>query len=165
MTTKTSKKPIRKKGLESDPRPKKRPLPTNKAGDKALIALAQTGHNRGTSQFLIGRVAEIEKLEDQRRSLNKAINGIYAECKQNGFSVKATRYVVGLRRLDKEERAHHEENIAIVKECLGEQLTMWDRNAIGRNDEEKPVTAPPEEVARQKAAVAGLKPTEETPLH
>lgn len=123
------------KVIKSKPLPKKKkPDGSGGAGDAALSALA--GHNsRGRSQFLIGNVRDIEILEEKRRALNKQINGIYAAIKHNGFSVQATRRVVALRRLDKEEREHLEENIAIVKEALGEQLTLWDRAAMGETRE------------------------------
>lgn len=171
-----------KKVKDESGTPKSKPLPKIKktegsggAGAAALTALA--GHNsRGRSQFLIGNVRDIEALEEKRRQLNKQINGIYAAIKQNGFSVQATRRVVGLRRLDKEERSHLEENIAIVKEALGEQLTLWDRAALGETEkvdspdfsevgEDVPVEGPkviraeapdPEAVALSRAAAADV---------
>lgn len=157
------------------------------AGDAALTALA--GHNaRGRSQFLIGKVQTIEAIESQKRQLTKQINQLYADIKQNGFSVTATRRVVNLRRLDKEERAHLEENIAIVKEALGEQLTLWDRAAMGETREDPDAKFPavagaageeeddgpkvvranvpdPEQVALERAAASSIADDQQAAFH
>ena len=168
MTARTAKKA---KVPKNKPLPKKKAAPPSSggAGDAALVAVA--GASRGRSNFLCKKVQEIESIEEKKRQLGKQINGLYAEIKGNGFAVKAVRSVVALRRMDKEERAHHEENVAIVKEALGEQLTLWDKAASGETREpveaeddaaEASCVPDPEAIAMKRASVSSI---EQKPLH
>jgi len=77
--------------------------------------------------------------------------------------------------MDKDEGAHVEENIASVKEGLGEQPTLWDREAMGEEkseaqldaEEHERIEAPdPEQVALKRAAASSIEVAPSAaPLH
>jgi len=105
--------------------------PAKAAGDTALATLASHGPH-GKSEFLISNVHKVEKLEEQRRLINREINSVYATIKQNGFPVGAARKIVALRRMDPEERIALEEDMAMVSQGLGEtrQMTLFGFHSL-----------------------------------
>lgn len=57
---------------------------------------------------LEGFISRIERLEEEKRELLADIREIFAEAKGQGFSAKAIRAVLKLRRLDPATRAEEE---------------------------------------------------------
>jgi uncharacterized protein (UPF0335 family) len=60
-------------------------------------------------------VERIERLEEEKRSTADDIKEVYAEAKGNGFEVKALRRIVRLRRMDRSQKAAHDEVESIVE--------------------------------------------------
>lgn len=80
------------------------------------------GHNSGVAaDRLRSFVERIERLEEERASLNADIREFYAEAKGNGFDVKTLRRIVALRRKEASD--------------LQEEMFLLDTymNALGMN--------------------------------
>ena len=57
-------------------------------------------------------VERIERLEEEKKSLANDVKDVYGEAKASGFDVRALRHIIGLRKLDVDERR---EQAAIVE--------------------------------------------------
>lgn len=53
-------------------------------------------------------VQRIERLEEEKAALAGDIREVYSEAKGSGYDVKVLRQVIGLRKLDKSDRAEQE---------------------------------------------------------
>lgn len=53
---------------------------------------------------LKGFIERVERLEDDRKSINLDIREVLAEAKSNGFDVKTIRAIIKLRKIDEQER-------------------------------------------------------------
>lgn len=160
-------KEVKKLVPKNKPLPKKAASGAGAAGNAALTAIA--GASRGRSKVLCDNVVAIEQLERKKQELNQVIKAHKLTIKQNGFAIQAVNAVLRLRRMDQQERGHFEENVAIVKEGLGEQLTLWDKAAMGETREapdddeveaepvKRAVPRDPEAVARERAASSSLE--------
>jgi len=68
----------------------------------------------------LGRfIDRIERLEEEKRNIHADIREVYSEAKGAGFSTKAIRTVVKLRRLDPATRAEEEYLRDEYKKMLG----------------------------------------------
>jgi uncharacterized protein (UPF0335 family) len=78
------------------------------------------GHNSGIhSEQLQTIVERIEKLEEEKAEIATDIREVYAEAKGNGFSTKALREIIKLRKQDPSEREEHEYMVDLYKSALG----------------------------------------------
>lgn len=64
-------------------------------------------------------VEQIERLEEERKSLAGDIRDKYLEAKGVGFDVRALRKVIALRKKSKAERSEEEAIIDLYKHALG----------------------------------------------
>ena len=64
-------------------------------------------------------VERIEKLTEERETINDDIREVYAEGKAHGFDTKIMRLVVRLRKMDKAEREEQEALIDLYMHALG----------------------------------------------
>lgn len=70
----------------------------SKADDK-------NGYIKGVdSQILISFIERIERLEEEKKDIQSDIRDIFAQAKSEGWSVKAIREVLKLRKLDSADR-------------------------------------------------------------
>lgn len=98
--------------------------------DKAENPEAVSGHNSNAAKDeqsahkfakdqLKAIVERVERLEEEKKALSDDIRDVYAEAKGNGFSTKALRIVVKLRKQDVNERAEDEAVLDTYKIALG----------------------------------------------
>ncbi|MDF2095964.1 MULTISPECIES: DUF2312 domain-containing protein [Aquibaculum] len=64
-------------------------------------------------------VERVERLEEEKKTLQEDIKEIYAEAKSSGFDVKILRQIIRIRKQDKEERQEQEELLELYKAALG----------------------------------------------
>jgi len=64
-------------------------------------------------------VDRIERLEDEKKALSEDIKQVYSEAKSTGFDVKILRKIIGLRKVEEQERQEQEELIDLYKRALG----------------------------------------------
>lgn len=67
-------------------------------------------------------VAQIERLEEEKRDLARSITEVYAGAKSMGYDTKALRRMVRERRMDRQEREEQE----MIDECYRIALEMKD---------------------------------------
>lgn len=60
-------------------------------------------------------VERIERCEEEKKTITDDIRDIYSEAKGNGFTTKAIRHIVRLRRMDASQRAAHDETESITE--------------------------------------------------
>lgn len=65
-------------------------------------------------------IARIERLEAEKTELAADIREVYAEAKTFGFDTKVVRKVVGLRKLDANERAEQEALLDMYLEVVAD---------------------------------------------
>lgn len=91
---------------------------------KADNPKAVAGDNSGvTTKFakdqLKAIVERIERLEEEKKTFADDIRDVYAEAKGNGYSTKALRALVQLRKQDPNERAEFEAILDTYCHALG----------------------------------------------
>lgn len=64
-------------------------------------------------------VERIERLEEEKRAFSEDIREVYAELKGRGYSPKAVRELVKLRRQDPAERREFEAILDVYRDALG----------------------------------------------
>lgn len=64
-------------------------------------------------------VERIERMHEEKKSIESDIRDIYAEAKSNGYDTKAIREVVKLRAKDPHERDEFEMVVDLYKHALG----------------------------------------------
>ena len=64
-------------------------------------------------------IERIECLEAEKTALTADIREIFSEAKGNGFDIKIMRQIVGLRRMDRQDRLEQEELLAIYQHAIG----------------------------------------------
>src|SRR5262249_43488144 len=64
-------------------------------------------------------VARIERLEEEKKTLQEDIKEVYAEAKGRGFDVKILRKVIALRKKDADERDEEEALLDVYLPALG----------------------------------------------
>jgi len=64
-------------------------------------------------------VARIERLEEEKKTLQEDIKEVYAEAKGNGFDAKIMRQLIRLRRMDKDDLDEQESLLDVYKRALG----------------------------------------------
>ncbi len=64
-------------------------------------------------------IERIERLEEEKATLQDDIKDVFAEAKGRGFDIKAMRAIIRLRKKDKAEREEEEAMIELYKAALG----------------------------------------------
>ena len=64
-------------------------------------------------------VERIERLEEEKKSLANDVKDVYGEAKASGFDVRALRHIIGLRKLDVNERKEQEAIVDTYLAALG----------------------------------------------
>ncbi len=81
------------------------------------------GHNAGPAGFAAGQlksfVERIERMEEEKQTIQDDIKDIYAEAKGTGFDVKILRQVIRIRKQDKAEREEQEAVLDLYLQALG----------------------------------------------
>jgi uncharacterized protein (UPF0335 family) len=72
------------------------------------------------SNQLLSIIERVENLEEGKRSISDDIKEVYAEAKGNGFSIKAIRQIVKLRRIERAERLEQEAILETYLRAIGE---------------------------------------------
>ncbi len=67
-------------------------------------------------------VERIERLEEEKQTIQDDIKDVYAEAKGNGFDVKILRQVIRIRKQDKSEREEQEAVLDLYLQALGMML-------------------------------------------
>jgi len=63
-------------------------------------------------------IEKIERLEEEKAGLAADIREVFSEAKNHGFDVKILRKLLGLRKMDHEEWAEHEELLTLYMNAL-----------------------------------------------
>ena len=83
------------------------------------------GHNSGAQVEDVAQdqlrsfVERIERLEEEKKTINDDIKDVYAEAKGNGFDVAILRQVITLRKQDKSEREEKDALLELYMQALG----------------------------------------------
>jgi len=107
---------------------KRAPLPKKEKKTPAAVENIEkaTRSNRGLSKLICDCVQEIEKANAQIKDIRDAqIKPALNLLKQNGYSKVAANWWVAKRKMDKQERIAHFEDIKIIGDGLGEQLDIF----------------------------------------
>lgn len=80
--------------------------------------MSEHGDNVGAAQ-LRAFVERIERLEEEGKAISDDKKDVYAEAKGTGFSPKAIKAIVRMRREDPEQRAEFEAILDLYKSALG----------------------------------------------
>lgn len=75
--------------------------------------------NSATQNQLRQFVEQIERLEEEKRSIADDIKDKFAEAKAVGFDVKALRQIIRLRKKGRDERIEEETILDVYKHALG----------------------------------------------
>lgn len=65
-------------------------------------------------------VERIERLEEEKKTIQDDIKQVYAEAKGNGYDVKVLRKVIAIRKRDANERAEEEALLDLYLQAVGE---------------------------------------------
>ena len=65
-------------------------------------------------------VQRIERLEEEKKTIQDDIKEVYAEAKGNGYDARILRKVVALRRRDLDERKEEEAILELYLQAVGE---------------------------------------------
>jgi uncharacterized protein (UPF0335 family) len=71
------------------------------------------------SERLRSFIERIERLEEEKSSLNGDIKEVYAEAKGNGFEPKIMRQIIKIRKMDKDALDEEESLLDLYKRALG----------------------------------------------
>jgi len=82
------------------------------------------GHNQVAADQLRSVVERIERLEEEKANLAADIRDIFAEAKGNGFSTKAIRQILKIRKQDEAERQEQESVLDTYLRALGMRPQM-----------------------------------------
>jgi uncharacterized protein (UPF0335 family) len=64
-------------------------------------------------------VSKIERLEEEKKTVQEALADTYGEAKSSGFDVKVLRKLISLRKKDAQKLAEEEEVLDLYKHALG----------------------------------------------
>ena len=64
-------------------------------------------------------IKRIEKLEEDKAAVSEDLREVYGEAKGTGFDVKIIRKIVGLRKMEVEQRREQDELLELYKSALG----------------------------------------------
>lgn len=64
-------------------------------------------------------IERVERLEEDKQTIQEDIKEVYAEMKGNGFDTKAVRAIIRLRKKDQAERQEEEAMLDLYKAALG----------------------------------------------
>jgi uncharacterized protein (UPF0335 family) len=84
--------------------------------ESSSVERASTSFARDQLKSIVER---IERLEEEKRTLNEDIRDIYAEAKGNGYDTKALRTIIRMRKQDANERQEHETILETYLHALG----------------------------------------------
>jgi uncharacterized protein (UPF0335 family) len=65
-------------------------------------------------------VQRIERLEEEKKTINDDIKEVYAEAKGNGYDAKVLRKVIAMRKRDLDERKEEEAIMDLYLQAVGE---------------------------------------------
>ena len=82
------------------------------------------------ANFLKDAVDEMQALDEKIKGINAEKKDIKTRVKEHGVSIQAFNDVYRDLKLEPEVRRDREEDRAIIKDCLGLQLTMFDEMAM-----------------------------------
>lgn len=72
-----------------------------------------------TNERLKSFIERVERLNEDKASLQEDIKEVFSEAKAVGFDVKAMREVIKLRKMDADKRAEFESIIELYKNAIG----------------------------------------------
>ena len=72
-----------------------------------------------TGDHLKQFIERIERLEEEKSTMAQDIREVYAEAKTHGFDAKTMRKIVGLRKLNPDERNEQEELLDLYMHAIG----------------------------------------------
>ncbi len=72
-----------------------------------------------TGDQLLSIVQRIERLEEEKKTINDDIKEVYSEAKANGYNTKILRKVIAIRKRDADERKEEEAILELYLEALG----------------------------------------------
>ena len=64
-------------------------------------------------------IERIERLEEEKATIQNDIKDVFAEAKGNGFDVKIMRQILKLRKMEAADRSEQEELLDLYKQALG----------------------------------------------
>lgn len=77
------------------------------------------------SDFAVSRdqlrsiIERVERLREERKTIDDGVKDIFAEAKGNGFSVPAIKHIIKVRGQDRNERAEFEAVVDLYMAALG----------------------------------------------
>ena len=68
---------------------------------------------------LVQFIERIERLEEEKTTINEDIKSVFAEAKAVGYDVKTMRQIIRLKKLEEHDRIEQEELLEIYKSAIG----------------------------------------------
>ncbi|WP_370931912.1 DUF2312 domain-containing protein [Bartonella sp. DGB1] len=72
-----------------------------------------------TAKQLLSFIERIERLEEEKNTINTDIKQVYLELKGNGFDAKAVKTIIALRKKEADVLQQEEETLKLYRERLG----------------------------------------------
>jgi uncharacterized protein (UPF0335 family) len=64
-------------------------------------------------------IERIERLEEEKKGISDDVRDVYSELKGQGYDVKATRAVIKLRKMEKNDRDNADALLETYRDALG----------------------------------------------
>lgn len=84
-----------------------------------IIRDADEANNCLPADRLLSYIERIERLEEEKRSIQGDIKDVYAQIRGEGFDEKTIKAIVKLRRMDASDRDTQEALLELYKNALG----------------------------------------------
>jgi len=81
--------------------------------------MVDAGYGGISGEQLQNYIQRIEKLEEEKSSLQSDITEVYNEAKANGFDTKIMRQLIRLRKKDHDDHQQEESMLDLYKSALG----------------------------------------------
>lgn len=86
--------------------------------------MSEIGHNseNASAEQLRLFIERIERLEEEKKGVADDIKDVYSEAKSQGYDAKIMRMIVGLRKMNRDDRQEMEAILDTYKSALGMDL-------------------------------------------
>ena len=86
--------------------------------------MSEIGHNSIAGEALRQYAERIERLNEEKASLQEDINGVFAEARATGYDVKILRKIIALRKVSEADYKETQELLSTYAHALG--MSIFD---------------------------------------
>jgi len=78
----------------------------------------EAGHNSVSGNQLRAFIERVERLTEEKQTLQEDIKEVFSEAKGTGFDIKVMRQIIKIRGMDKNDFAEYEEILTLYRNAL-----------------------------------------------